>query len=625
MAGTLLLINKDLNRQTEFHDLSQRFKIASEKIYGKYFHKIIPHTDESSYLLIEFRKNDVIKYYKNKQGSWLTYEGNIFAIDKTQKLNAKELWDLYQQYGTDFANQLDGHFVIKIYDKQTDNFLVINDIIKNKTNFVINTEAQLLFTPLLLFSAMIEKPVLDQHAFNEFLWRYYILSNRSILENSVRLEPASIYKISNGHIFRETYWQWPHKFSDISYNNSVDSMVTSMQETARLIYHSFGKPSIDLTMGQDSRQIVAAFTNQKIPMATAIYGKPDFYEVVGVKDMAERHGYELHNIQLESDFLDSLWNNFDDGVILGNCEQPGFLLGRILYMKRKYSEFGNVSLNGFVGYFYKNGLWDELYTLNLYREPRHFNIDRFLQFRAMSKNYNDTIFQPDFLKIKAQTRDYLTKIVQASVADYCDSPVSIQVDRFSLYHWLNFGITGNATIDLIFDNLSPLMLRRNLELALEIPVQWKFNLSKWQRDVVYQLDPELAKEKTDFGGVNMVPKNVFTYIPFAAKYYYFQSARLRNKLKSRLGLKPVTHLQEAWDYLPVYKQLADQRQFRENLDYQKMSLAPILDKENWSYLIDSMYKNDASDVDDYEYLFKLVTIEHFLSLAQSIAKEFGKF
>jgi hypothetical protein len=570
--------------------------------------------------LIEFRQDNREKFYTDRDGNWLTFEGVVFALHKTLCYNAKDLWELYQNSDSveDFANELDGHFVIKIYDAKQDKYLIINDIIKNKTNYLLEDKDFIMFTPFLLTTGIIKKPELDKYALNEFMWRYYILSERSMLKDVRRLSPASIYIIKDGNLSRKSYWEWSHSFTKLSFNDSVDKMVNSMQESARLINDSFGKPCIDFTMGQDTRQVISVFINQKLPFATSTFGRPDFYEVEKVKEMAQRHNIENHNIQLGRDYYNNIWGVFKKAVILGSCEQPGYLLGRILYMRNQYKKYGNASVNGMDGHFYKNGLWDEMYSFNLYREPRKFNINLFLKLRLFSKNYPDSIFNSGFLQIKQNSREYFVNIIENSIKDYLKSAVSIQVDRFDLYHWLNFGTAGNSATNIILPSFSPLLFRRNLEFAITIPVKWKFNLSKFQRAVVYKLDKELAKEKTDFGGINMVPKNIFTYIPFFIRYFWFQSKRMRNKILTKIGFSPTTHLQEAWDYLPVYKLLFHDKGFQENLIYKNMYLSEIIKEDEWNKLLKEFHNSDFQTLNNFEYLFKIVSVEYFMKKAKAL-------
>ncbi len=612
MAGTLLLIAKPNVKIEAFKQTKALLKAKIDENFAGLFPRLIFHELRDECFLVEFRKDEEQKFFKQNDGSWLCYEGTVFALNETKSYNAEELLELYFKNGKDFAHLLDGHFVIKMYDIKADKYLVINDFIKNKTNFLCETGDYIMFTPFAITSGVIKKPELDLEAFNEFLWRYYILSEKSILKGVKRLKAASQYTITSEQLKRETYWEWPKNYSKLKFTETVNKAVANMKETARLITKKFGKPCIDFTMGQDTRQVIAAFASQNIDFTTSIFGKSDFYEVKKVSEIAKNFGIENHNIQLNEDYTENLWEHFKNSLILGSCEEPGYLLGRLIYMRKQQSAFSKVSLNGMDGHFYKNGLWDEMYTFNFYREPKSFNIASFLKLRALSKKYNDSFFTEAFRDVKNNSEKYFSSQIKEAVKTYEDSPVSIQVDRFDLYHWLNFAMVSNNSGNLIHHSISPLLLRRNLELALQVPVKWKFNLSKFQRALVYQLHPKLAKVKTDFAGVNMLPKNILTLIPFYFRYFYFQSERLRKKILSKFGFNIATHLQEAWDYLPLYKKLLSDVHFAENLKYDSLMLKSIIKEPEWNDFIKKYKTPDKLTLNDFEYLFKLVSVEAFL-------------
>jgi hypothetical protein len=258
-----------------------------------------------------------------------------------------------------------------------------------------------------------------------------------------------------------------------------------------------------------------------------------------------------------------------------------------------------------------------MYTLNLYREPRRFNVDMFLKLRALSKNYREDIFTPLLIDVKNRSKEYFRTIVHTCITSHLSSPVSIQVDKFDLNHWLNFGIVSISSVNAVLPLVCPLLLRRNLELALQIPVQWKFNLSKFQRAVVFRMDPALAREKTDVG-VTMVPKNVLTFPPFYFHYFYHQSARMRNKIKSIVSLPVLTHLQEAWDYKPLYDKLFRTFSTRESIGLDVLIQTGIVDRNKWTAYVDEFTGRPDLREEEYEYFLKIVGIDYFLRTAEKL-------
>jgi len=618
MAGVVLLVSKNSRKTKEFYKKADKIERFVNRHFARHFKYISFQNPKSNHYLIHFRKDDKNKFYQTGNGSWLTYSGHVFSLNETRMYDAEELWFEYKKNGKALPKKLDGQFVIKIYDSRSNSFLIFNDFAKNRTEFLTKTDDYLLFSPFLLLSAAIKKPELDLHAFNEFMWRYYILSNRTMLKGTRRLSPATLYEIHKGVLKSRKYWNWPEQYTTDKFPQAVEQLSESMKESARLMGQFGIEPLIEFTMGQDSRQIVSAFTNQKLSFISTIYGKDDFYEVEKVKEMTSRHRIRNYHVKLSEDYVINPFPYFKTGILLGNGEEPGYLIGRILHMRSQYLKSSSLILNGTHGRYYKDGLWNELYVSNFYREPSQLSVGKLLKFRVMNKNFKSDIFSNKFLRIKSGSKEYFADLIQKSVKPVNDSPVSIQLDKFDAEHYGNFGLASNTVCDSIIDVLSPLLLRRNLEPALAFPVSWKYNLSNIQRAVVHNLDSELAREITDFSEITMTPKSDISMMWFLSRYWFAQSQKLRDKFKNRLGFHVTTQLQKAWDYAPIYRTLTRDDAARNMLNYDHMAISDILDKKSWNEYIDHFYNSDMVSIDQYEYLLKILSVEMFLQLSREV-------
>ena len=617
MAGFLLLKAKP-GHEHRMPRVITRLNSAIDTHFAPYFKKIIRHNLSGDTFLVQFIKNDRQNIRKDDSGNWLALSGVAIGLHEERIYDAPELWRGYQEHGEDFLTRLDGHFVLALHDAARKQTLVVNDFMKNKTQFVTETDAFYMFTPFALLTAAIRPPKADPYAFNEFMWRYYILSYRSMLQDVERLRPASMYTITADGMRRKRYWQPPDAYTSASFEESASSLAESMRRSARLISALDAKPLVEFTMGQDSRMVLSAFTGQGLPFENAIFGKDDFPEVVHVKEMARRHDFTLHHVTLGQDFMDNPWAATAPSVILGSAEEPAYLMGRIRYMRRQYLPFARLAVNGVHGRFYKDGIWNEMYVMNAYREPRSFRKDIFIKYRALNKNYRDEVFIPEYKKIKAHSAQYLSEMINAAIRGYEKSPVAIQADVFDLFHYANFGYVANNICNMEMDVISPLLFRRNLDLALAMPARWKYVLSRLQRAVVWQLDPSLAAEKTDFGGLDMKPRKGLSYAWFWGRYHYAQSQKFRDKIKNLLGFSVKTQLQKAWDYTPVYTAMFHAARDEGLFDYQRMMLAPWIEKAPWQNLVQRYDHPQQINLEQYEYMLKWATVERFLRAAATV-------
>ncbi len=551
---------------------------------------------------------------KNPEAGWLMKEAFSLCIKPRHILPRNFSIFIIKKANTSLMTSTD-ILLLNYMIKLKINIFIFTDFIRSRINYFAESKDFVMFTPYILLTGIIKNTEEDLHALNEMFWRYYILSSRTLFNDVTRLDSASIYRFHNRKIEIKKYWNFPTHQTNNSFEESVTKFVASIKETALLVNSYYGKPVMDLTQGQDSRIIMAAFRSQDLPFSTTTFGKEDFLELKNTKKMARKYKFDHHGIEITEDFKKNIIDYFDKSLILGNGDEPGYLLGRILFMREKQAKFGNVLINGTGGPFYKDCFWEEVYTLNLYREPRRLNYESFLRLRPMNKNYPDRIFTENFLKVKNKSAEYFIDMINESIDSISDCPVSMQIDKFALTKWQNYAIISNNISLSTNNSISPLLLRRNLEIGLAMPARWRWNKSNFQRAVMYRLDPELAKEKTDFGGINMVPYNIITFIPFYAKYIFRQSQRYRNKILNRLGFNVKTHLQAAWDYKPIYESLFDKQEIQTLLNYNDMNLSSIIKKDEWQQFINKFTKCENISLSDYEFVLKIASIELLIKKA----------
>ena len=135
MAGVLLLQNKTSQSLDNFNKKTDRIKRYALNKFSPHFKKIQFKQPSDNTFLMLFQKDNNEKFSRDNEGNWLAFEGVVYALNETKKFNAKELLEFYKMNKDDFPNLLDGHFVIKLYDSRRCEILVLNDFIKNKTNF----------------------------------------------------------------------------------------------------------------------------------------------------------------------------------------------------------------------------------------------------------------------------------------------------------------------------------------------------------------------------------------------------------------------------------------------------------------------------------------------------------
>lgn len=118
------------------------------------------------------------------------------------------LLKLYEIYGENFVNKINGMFTICIFDKLKNKILIYRDRIGIKPLFFLKNEKHIVFSSNLnsikSFVSSTEKSKLN---FSLFLLLNYFPSNKTVYENIQKLKPGEFIKIENNIFSLKKYWE----------------------------------------------------------------------------------------------------------------------------------------------------------------------------------------------------------------------------------------------------------------------------------------------------------------------------------------------------------------------------------------------------------------------------------
>lgn len=116
----------------------------------------------------------------------------------------------YEEYGTDFFDQMEGMYAFCIYDLLSKEWIICRDRIGEKPLYYYQTKDFFLFASelkSLMKTGLVPKQI-NKEALSIYFQLTYIPAPYSILENVFKLPPASYIRIdANGNIKMERYWQ----------------------------------------------------------------------------------------------------------------------------------------------------------------------------------------------------------------------------------------------------------------------------------------------------------------------------------------------------------------------------------------------------------------------------------
>ena len=252
--------------------------------------------------------------------------GEIYNDQVTHLSPLEFIFQLYEQWGLDFAARLNGSFHIVIVDEVEDTVVIATDRIAGKPLFYVNDGRTLYFSPeiksLLLAPAVPRK--LNLAAVSDFLANGFFTREHTWLDGLESLDKATVLKISAGGVVRHQYWEYA-----LEQDGQDRGRTYYQQELAGLLQTAVGRRlrtsgtyGVLLSGGYDSRAILGCYLNETggQPLRTVSWGERE--DVPGSDcDIARRlaaglgadHGfYPLTAEEVIEKFRDFIW--FSEGI-----------------------------------------------------------------------------------------------------------------------------------------------------------------------------------------------------------------------------------------------------------------------------------------------------------------------
>ncbi len=201
-------------------------------------------------------------------------EGKIY--NKTDQELIKDIGQIFSHFNNlvlrDWLLQVDGDFIIYIYNKRSNTSYVFNDILGRLPLYFSFTNRGIIITRHIRFvTALKQRHDFDRTALAEYLMLGYMLGERTLFENIRQLRPASLLTIDNSGIEVSKI----HEFNfEIRENKDK-----SFKENVKVLSELLSKACIDrlnnnklnllaLSSGLDSRTVAGCLRKNNIPYET---------------------------------------------------------------------------------------------------------------------------------------------------------------------------------------------------------------------------------------------------------------------------------------------------------------------------------------------------------------------
>lgn len=234
---------------------------------------------------------------------------------------------LYLAQGKAFIQQLQGAFIIAVWNATQQELILANDRFGLYPLLYAHYQQTFVFAPEM--KAILNLPnfqkSLNQTALAEYMRFQQVLGQKTFFEAITLLRYASLltYNAQTNRLTVEPYWD----FSDITPLPHM-SMAEATEEGSRLLDEAISimapshqRTGVYLTGGMDSRLILGCLIRQQAPPPTITYGQQNSRDVVFARKTAKKvgsphHWFDLPNGQWVADYADlhltltEGWNNW---------------------------------------------------------------------------------------------------------------------------------------------------------------------------------------------------------------------------------------------------------------------------------------------------------------------------
>jgi asparagine synthase (glutamine-hydrolysing) len=196
----------------------------------------------------------------------LVQQGHRFRLKDN---DAEYCLHLYEEDGLESFAQLNGSFVIALYDLDSHELLLVNDRFSSHPLFYYYDGQQVIFgtqlRPLLRFQDLPRR--LDLQAVFEFFALQCVLQDRTFYQDVKVLASASVLRFRDGGLCFDQYWKMRYTNENRPERYYVEALADAFPKAVTRRTRGDHHMGILLSGGLDSRGVLAADDENKISMA----------------------------------------------------------------------------------------------------------------------------------------------------------------------------------------------------------------------------------------------------------------------------------------------------------------------------------------------------------------------
>ena len=285
---------------------------------------------------------------------WVVFNGEIFNyIELRESLSQRKhvfythsdtevIVHLYEEYGEDFVNYLNGQFAIAIWDERKELLILVRDRTGIAPLFYKEKDARLTFGSEIkaILPALESNPSLNRQALDQLFTFWAPVSPNTIFEGVNELSPGHMLVFHNGRSDIKQYWDWSYKQDGEYLQGNEDELAEELRDkliqATRIRLRSDVPVAAYLSGGLDSSVLVSIIKNFtdtplrtfSIEFSDKALDESDFQKEL-IRYLETDHS-KIHctNQDVAENFIDSIWHT--EMPILRSAPVPmGMLSGLV--------------------------------------------------------------------------------------------------------------------------------------------------------------------------------------------------------------------------------------------------------------------------------------------------------
>lgn len=265
---------------------------------------------------------------------WVVFNGEVFnyvelraiLVEKGHQFYTRSdtevIVHLYEEYGDDFVDHLNGQFAIALWDEKARKLLLTRDRPGIAPLYFTQAKGRFLFASEVkaMLPAMGEAPRLSPEALDQLMTFWAPLSPYSIFENVMEVAPGEMIILEDGRISRRIYWDFSFPENEEYRQGTEDQLKEELHallvDATRIRLRSDVPVGAYLSGGLDSSVLTSIIHHHGgVPLRTFSIGFEDkgldetrFQRQMIDHLQADHSSVNCANTQVGTDFLSTIWH-----------------------------------------------------------------------------------------------------------------------------------------------------------------------------------------------------------------------------------------------------------------------------------------------------------------------------